>query len=165
MIKKEESGMNFVFEPGKMYSIEEDTFNNRITSKCGAKICDFIVYKDNKLHFVEAKSSAPRDKEELYSYTEEISQKFYDSLLVYIGVLFDRKNTASNNISPQMKNRKYLAGTIKFVLVIKGIPKSGLQDIKNVFEKAMRKFACLFSVEPPIIIMNDEQAKSKGWIG
>jgi len=164
MIMQEESGMNFAFEPGRMYSIEKDNFYNRITSKCGAKICDFIVYKDKKLFFVEAKSSAPKNKDELYSYTEEISQKFYDSLLVYIGVLFDRKNTVSHNIGHKMKNCKCLAGTIKFVLVIKGIPRSGLQDIKNVFEKVMRKFACLFSVEPPIIIMNDEQAKSKGWL-
>lgn len=163
MIKKLESNMNFIFDENIYYSIEEDNFYNKITSRYGAKVCDFIIKKEKDLLFIEAKSSAPKDKQELNIYIQEISQKFLDSILIYLGVVFERKNTISKNINNNMKNKKFLEGSIKLVIVINGLPKKSLQDIQNVFQKIMRKLVYIFSINS-IIVMNNEQAKSKGLV-
>lgn len=163
MLIKEESGMRFQFNEKYYYSIEEDSFYNKITSKHQAKICDFITIKNNELLLIEAKSSAPKNKEELTVYSNEIYKKFYDSLIIYIGVINDRKNTLSTTIGREMKDYKHIKKGIKLILIINNIPKNAIIEIKNVFEKVFRKLKYLFSIES-IIVINDQQAKSKGFI-
>jgi len=161
MVTKLESNMNFKFEKEYYYNIEEDSFYNKITSKYSAKVCDFITLIDSDLIFIEAKSSSPKDKEELESYMKDIYQKFLDSIMIYTSVLFDRKNTSSSNIIESMKKQSYLKKDIKLVLVINGMCKKALIDIKNVLEKSLRKLKYLFSISE-LIVINDVQAKSKG---
>lgn len=163
MINRHESNMNFIFDDSYYYSIEEDGFYKKVTSKYGAKVCDFITYKNENLLFIEAKNSAPQSKDELHAFANEVSQKFIDSIFIYIGVVYDRDNTPSNIITSQMNNRKLLESHIKLILVINGLPKKALQDIQNIFEKVIKKFKYIFSISS-ILILNNEQAKSKGMI-
>ena len=163
MINRNESNMEFTFEKNSYYSVEEDIFYSKLTSKYGVKISDFIVLKNNTLIFIEAKSSAPKNVEDLKSFCEDIYNKFLDTILVYVGVLNNRKNTISNNITNNMKNINVLKKEIKLMLIINGLEKKYLQDIQLVLEKSLRKLKYMFSIQS-LILMNDIQAKSKGFI-
>ncbi len=163
MITKNESGMNFLFEEAHYYSIEEDQFYSRITSKFGAKVCDFITIREDSLLFIEAKSSAPINREDLKQYTQDIHQKYVDSLLMYIATIHNRKNTISNILTSEMKKTGNLKKDIKLVLIINGFPKKNLQDLKNVFMKLLKKLNYIFSISG-FVLMNDEQARSRGLI-
>ena len=96
---KIESEMKFITDDFS-YIMEDDSFYKKMSSKYGTKDVDFIVTRNNKLLFIEAKKSSPIRLEE---YTNEIVTKFTDSLIIFIGILFDRKNTKSTIITEQMK--------------------------------------------------------------
>ena len=160
MIKKIESNMMFSFEKKYYYSIEGDDFYHKITSKYQAKICDFIIYKKNKILFIEAKSSAPKNRKDLDEFAEDIYQKFWDSLLIFIAIQNDRKNTISKNIGAILKQVS-LKNDIQLILIInnKAFKKANIIHLKEVLSKKMRKLIYLFSVE--LIVLNSEQAKSR----
>ena len=154
-----ESSMSFIL-PENSYRIDQDNFYNSKLLK-GVKDCDFIMYKDNQLLFLEAKTSAPRDLKE---YIEEITQKFRDSLLIYIAVIFNRKNTQSNIISNELSKKHLLKKPIKFILVIKNITKQHVIPIKDKLNIELRQFNRTFSIEENIIVINEVQARSKGLV-
>jgi len=163
MIERTESGMNFCFEENYYYSIEEEGFYDRITSKYGAKVCDFIVLREEKLLLIEAKSSAPKNSKELNRYVSDIYQKYIDSLIIYIAAIHNRKNTRSDSLATEMKKTSNLKKEIMLVLIINGFPKAYLQDIKNIFDQFFRKLNYIFSISG-FILMNDQQARSRGFI-
>ena len=163
MIIKTESNMDFQFEEKYYYSLEEDQFYNRITSKFGAKVCDFITLRGESLLFIEAKSSAPLNSDDLKKYTQDIYQKYLDSILLYTATIHNRKNTISNTLTSEMKKTVNLKKDIKLVLIINGFSKKNLQELKNVFIKLLRKLNYMFSISS-FVLMNDEQARSKGLI-
>lgn len=163
MLERAESGMKFEFDENYFYSIEEDVFYNTLTSKYYAKVCDFIVIKNRGLMFIEAKSSAPKDKEKLADYIRDLHQKFQDSLLSYVAVLHKRKNTRSKTMPAEMAKVSNLKADIKMVVIINGMKKAHLPELKALLERACRKLKFIFSVEA-VVVMNDEQARSREWI-
>jgi len=162
MIGRFESNMLFCFEKNYYYSIEEDMFYKKITSRYQAKVCDFIVYKEREILFIEAKSSAPKNKEDLNNFAQDIYQKFLDSLLIFIATKNDRKNTYSKNMSENLK-KVSLKSDIKLVLIINNMAKKDLSFLKEFLSRKMRKFLYIFSISD-IVVMNDLQAKSKNII-
>jgi len=154
-----ESSMDFILSENT-YKIDQDYFYNSKLLK-GVKDCDFIMYKENQLLFLEAKTNAPKQLDE---YIVEISQKFRDSLLVYIAVIFNRKNTQSTIISKELNKTHLLKINIKLVLVIKNIAKQYLVPIRDALNKELRCFNSAFSIEENVIVLNEEQARSKGLV-
>jgi len=75
---KYESGMNFILD-NYSYVMEDDIFYKKMSSKFGTKDVDFIIKRGNKLLFIEAKTSSPK---ELEDYITEIVIKFIDSLFI-----------------------------------------------------------------------------------
>ena len=157
---KVESGMNFIVDEFT-YIMEDDSFYNKISSKYQTKDVDFIIKRNSKLLFIEAKTSSPKV---LDRYTNEIVTKFTDSLIIFIGIILDRKNTKSSIISKEMKNINHLKNSILFVLIIKNAKKEYLAPISNILNKKLRKINIMFSIESSVIVMNETQAISRRFV-
>jgi len=157
---KNESGMNFILD-NYSYIMEDDSFYKEMSSKFGTKDVDFIIKRDDKLLFIEAKTSSPRKLEE---YIDEIVTKFIDSLFIFTGIVLNRKNTYSSIITPEMNKIRYLKGSIQLVLIIKNAEKSHLIPIRNSLQKKLRKIIQMYSLETSVIVMNEAQSKIKNFI-
>jgi len=162
-MKKIESNMLFEYNDENVYCIEDDSFYTKITSKYGVKVCDFILLKDNNLIFIEAKSSIPKNNNDKEEFTLDIKKKFMDSLILYLGVINDRKNTISRIIHKNMKNSNLFKKKIKLLLIVNNVEKGNLETIRDYLSIKLRDFIYMFSIEN-ILVINHEQAKSKGLI-
>jgi len=162
-MKKIESNMLFEYNDENVYCIEDDIFYTKITSKYGVKVCDFILLKDNNLIFIEAKSSIPKNNNDKEEFTLDIKKKFMDSLILYLGVINDRKNTISRIIHKNMKNSNLFKKKIKLLLIVNNVEKGNLETIRDYLSIKLRDFIYMFSIEN-ILVINHEQAKSKGLI-
>ncbi len=154
---KIESEMKFITDDCT-YIMEDDSFYKKMSSKYGTKDVDFIIKRDNKLLFIEAKKSSPK---ELEKYIDEIVTKFTDSLIIFIGILFDRKNTKSIIITEQMNQTGHLKKDIQFILIIKNAEKYHLIPIRTALNNKLRKLIQMFSIENNVFVMNESQAISK----
>lgn len=157
---KIESEMKFITDDYS-YIMEDDSFYKQMSSKYGSKGVDFIIKRDNKLLFIEAKKSSPKKLEE---YINEIVTKFTDSLIIFIGILFDRKNTKSIIITEQMNQTGHLKNDIQFILIIKDAEKSHLIPIRIALHNKLRKLIQMFSIENNVIVINENQAVSKNFL-
>jgi len=155
-----ESNMNFIIDEDNCYRIENDYFYNDISSKYGVKDVDFILLKENKIIFIEAKTSAPRD---LSEYNKDIKTKFIDSLMTFIAVLYKKQNTTPSNISNSLNKTTHLSKSIKFILIIKNIEKRHLAPIKDNLNRILKKEKRIFAIES-IIVLNENMAKSKSFV-
>jgi len=117
--------------------------------------------QNHKLFFIEAKTSSPID---LDKYTDDIVTKFIDSIWIYIAVIFDRKNTQSTVISPQMKKLEHLKSKISLLLIIKNAEKRHLPPIQEALNKKLKKEIRMFSLEQSVLVMNEVQAKSRNFV-
>lgn len=162
-MKKIESNMLFEYNDENVYCIEDDSFYTKITSKYGVKVCDFILLKDNNLIFIEAKSYIPKNNNDKEEFTLDIKKKFMDSLILYLGVINDRKNTISRIIHKNMKNSNLFKKKIKLLLIVNNVEKGNLETIRDYLSIKLRDFIYMFSIEN-ILVINHEQAKSKGLI-
>lgn len=157
---KIESEMKFITDDYS-YIMEDDSFYKQMSSKYGSKDVDFIIKRDNKLLFIEAKKSSPKKLEE---YINEIVTKFTDSLIIFIGILFDRRNTKSTVITEQMNQTGHLKNDIQFILIIKDAEKSHLIPIRIALHNKLRKLIQMFSIENNVIVINENQAVSKNFL-
>jgi len=157
---KIESEMKFITDDYS-YIMEDDSFYKQMSSKYGSKDVDFIIKRDNKLLFIEAKKSSPKKLEE---YINEIVTKFTDSLIIFIRILFDRKNTKSIIITEQMNQTGHLKNDIQFILIIKDAEKSHLIPIRIALHNKLRKLIQMFSIENNVIVINENQAVSKNFL-
>ena len=155
-----ESEMNFIVDE-YTYIMEDDGFYNSMSSKYATKDVDFIIKRGSKLLFVEAKSSSPK---KLDKYIESLYIKFLDSLIIFTGVLLDRKKTKSTAITKEMKRITHLKGDIQLILIIKNAQKRHLSPIRDELNKKLRKLKIMFSLENDILVLNEAQAVSKGFL-
>jgi len=157
---KNESGMNFILD-NYSYIMEDDIFYKKMSSKFGTKDVDFIIKRENKLLFIEAKTSSPK---ELEHYIYEIVIKYIDSLFIFTGIILNRKNTQSSIITPEMNKISHLKGSIQLVLIIKNIEKRHLIPIRDLLQNKLRKIIRMYSLESSVIVMNEAQSKNKNFI-
>jgi Holliday junction resolvase len=158
---KIESGMTFTFDNAFTYIMEDDKFYKKLSSKYGTKDVDFIIKRDDKLLFIEAKTSSPK---ELNEYISDIAMKFTDSIWIFVAILLERTNTQSICIPSQMKDLAHIKSKIQLFLIIKNAEKRHLGNIKNALTKKLRKEIQMFSLEPNVIVMNESQAENKKFI-
>ena len=132
--------MLFEYNDENVYCIEDDSFYTKITSKYGVKVCDFILLKDNNLIFIEAKSSIPKNNNDKEEFTLDIKKKIMDSLILYLGVINDRKNTISTIIHENMKNSNLFKKKIKLLLIVNNVEKRNLETMSGLFVDKMKRF-------------------------
>lgn len=155
-----ESGMRFgpLVKDDLFHLEKSDTYNN-LSSQI--KIAEFIYLKGETIFIFEAKSSSPQILEE---FVFEIRDKFLNSLMLFLSLRLNRfdKNADLSRKYLQLSLQKF---KVKFVLVINGHKKDWLPPIKDELSKKLKPLIQLLNLDPnPVIVLNDEMARTKNYI-
>lgn len=152
-----ESGLDFTFESSNLFLPEREGFYPTLAS-AGAKICDMIYLSSSgELWFIEVKSSSPRENRD---FVRDIKQKFVDSILIFIGTLHNRKNTAITDVPDFFHTNSPLQSKIRLVLIVKGHQLDWLPPLRDSLRKECRALERLFSLEETQVY-NEQLASSK----
>lgn len=157
-----DSKMSFRFSSDDAFHIEK----SKLVDSLGIKICEVVVRKDNKLVFIEAKSSFsnPANPVPYKKNIDEIVEKFRCSWLVVIGLFAKRPYPITDSLpgNLQCKNAAHLP--FSGVLILRDHPNDKLLEvdeaINQCFSKNERKLLCINSIK----VINGEMAKRFGII-
>ena len=126
-IKFEESGMNFVAHPQEqLFRIEKSKLYLDQLAPNKVKTVEFLLYKMNKLLFVEAKTSTPNyhncadsyEKKENYErFIGSIAQKFTDSISLYMSAVIGRQD--NSEFPTKMLESSVSKTEIRLIVIIK----------------------------------------------
>lgn len=166
-----ESGMRFgEYDEGQVFQLEKSRQYSEKLMPNGIKSCEFILRRNNKLYFVEAKKSCPKqivagsteEKVEKYKeYVHEIALKMRHSLTLYANILLERYSIEG---VPKLLKEKNLSDLeIRLVLVVKNAEKEWLEPFQDVFRKMLRDELRIWKI-PNFIIINEATAKEKHFI-
>lgn len=163
----EESGLSFgPFPPATIFHMEVAPLVSKM--KPSVKMVEFVWSKGEgsgqQLIFVEAKSSIPQGEEKLAAYMEAIREKFSNavSLLLAIG-LGRHGNIHDDSVSASFKGASLATAKVKFVLVVKGVPKEYLPPFNEQLQKCCKALMRLFRVEA-VVVVNEMGARKIGLI-
>ncbi|MDO4266288.1 MAG: hypothetical protein Q4C63_07520 [Eubacteriales bacterium] len=160
MIRIDESGMSFgPFDDSCIFWVEKSQLYNKVQNK-EVKSVEFILAENNKLQFVEAKSSSPRptldNKIKFEDFINEIALKFLHSInLYYSGIL--RRHEEINDIPDKIKIMDNSQVSIRCILVIKGHEIEWLPPIQVALNRKMISISSIWNFE--IAVMNDSMAE------
>lgn len=162
MVTITESGMTFgPFSEDQIYRIEKaDAY---IDLGEGVKAVEFVYrQRQDKLFFIEAKSSSPMPKGEKFeNYIGDIAEKFLHSFGLWLTLYLKRR---TDKISPNMLDIPVASHAFRFIfiLVINGHRKEWLPPIKAAIARQMMAEIKIWKHE--VIVINDEQARERGLI-
>ena len=116
-----ESGMNFgKYQEDNLFHIEKSKIYKDLGA--GIKTVEFVLrYNKNSIVFLEAKKSCPNAKNRYESeeYYSSVTEKFTDSLQIYLAALLDRYGDGEE-IGKELRNIHSMRNIrIKFILVVK----------------------------------------------
>ena len=156
-----ESGMTFGdFDKDDCFNIEKYELYKKSLSHLGFKTVEFVLYRHDKLLFVEAKPSL-RTEVNGNRFSDEvadISQKFMDALQIVCGLWHGgRKDKAKlpQSFSQFHKNGK----GIVFVLVVKDGKKKDLLTTSRAISRQLLRENRLWRFD--IKVLNEELAKNE----
>lgn len=171
MVIIQESGMKFgEYEDEQVFQLEKSSQYSQKLRMNGVKSCEFILRKDNKLYFVEAKKSCPRkitadsskEKTEKYKeYIRDIKLKMRHSLMLYANILLERYET--DNIPKPLREKNLSDMEIRLVLVVKDAEKEWLIPFQDVFRNALQDELKIWKI-PGVIIINEATARKYHFI-
>lgn len=172
----EESGMRFgEYNENQVFRIETSNQYTRSLRQNSIKSCEFILQRENKLYFFEAKSSCPRQiigdissterkkKKEAYDkFVEEIVLKMRHSLSLYGNILLKRytqDDVPNTMITPNLMDK-----TIYLIVVINtnGIwePEPELEDDLNLHLNDVMQ---IWKIQR-LLVISDHIAREKHFI-
>lgn len=159
MITFEESSMKFSFEEDKVYRIEK----SKLLGDVHLKATECVVSMNDKLVFIEAKTSAPRPqtKEDFDTYISDITEKFADSIEFLNAVLLrhSEESLPERVVDKDLKQVKY-----SFVLIIKKHELSWLPPVSDALKSSMRHVLKLWNVnDASLKVMNERMALDAGY--
>lgn len=166
-----ESDMQFgEYEEEQVFHLEKSNQYEEKLKSNGIKSCEFILRRDNKLYFVEAKTSCPRqiiadtseEKREKYNeYIQDIALKMRHSLTLYSNILLERYTKEG---VPELLREKNMSNLeIRLVLVVKNAEKEWLIPFQDVFRKVLRDELRIWKI-PSFSIINEATAREKRFI-
>ena len=150
-----ESGMDFIVD--NAFHIEKSDIYTKLNESI--KTVEFIRAKDDKLLFVEAKSSFPNPNNpksfvNFQSETDDICDKFVHSLNLYASILVGVNEQLMSDFNSA--DRVYL----DFVLVLNNFEKSWCVRIKDAITNQLRKSKCMAKIwKPEVSVINCEMAQ------
>ena len=171
-----ESGMQFgEYDENQVFQIEASEQYTRHLRQNGIKVCEFILRKGNRLYFLEAKSSCPRqilcgipsaeieEKKNAYDkFIEEIVLKMRHSLSLYGNILL--KRYSQDNIPDDMANSDLSEKDICLILVINTNgawePEPELEDDLNLHLNDVMK---IWKIQR-LLVISDQIAREKHFI-
>lgn len=162
-----ESDMVFgEYEEDNLFEIEKSNIYANVGS--GIKTVEFILkHKENDIIFLEAKKSCPNaqnrhesdEKEEKFEeYYSSITDKFVDSLQIYLAALMNKyADTSEIGINLMEKNLKNI--NFKFVLVIKSAEDlSWLAGPMAILKDRLMRYRKIWNIE--VAVLNPELARN-----
>ena len=162
MIRIDESGMSFgPFHASNVFWVEKSELYQKVRNR-EVKTVEFILAEDNKLQFLEAKSSSPRpvadNKIKFDDFIDEIALKFLHSInLHYSGIL--GRHEEINDIPDKIKLMDNSQVSIKCILVIKGHEMAWLPPIQVALNRKMISISSIWNFE--IAVINDSMAEKQ----
>ena len=157
-----ESGMEFSFPKGQVIALDKQKF---FLSLENVKACDFVVLLkvkfQERLYFIEAKSSAPAKEEPLNSYFKSVHAKYNHSLLLYTAALFNRTSNILDEWPEKFKTSDNLKLPVHFVLVVKNHKREWLMTLQDKMNFALRDITNAFFVNG-VVVYNEEGAQKRG---
>ena len=161
-----ESDMEFgEYKEKQVFRIEESKQYTEKLRQQSVRCCEFILLRDDRLCFIEAKTNYPdpingcSSKEKNERFREDIKkivEKMRHSLELYASILLNRY--PKDGISDEMKKIESLE--IRLILVIKNADKSWLVPLQDIFRKELKAEMHIWKI-PDFIILNEEQARKK----
>ncbi len=166
-----ESEMQFgKYEKEQVFQMEKCSQYTKTLMPNGIKSCEFILRRDHKLYFIEAKKSCPRQisaetpQEKIRKYNEYIQDivlKMRHSLALYANILLERYTAEGVPEMLREKNMSYLE--IRLVLVVKDAEKEWLVPFQDVFRKRLQDELRIWKI-PAFSIINEDTAREKHFI-
>lgn len=163
-----ESGMTFgPFPASCVFRIEKSSLYSSRFLSCGVKTCEFILRKNGKLLFIEAKTSCPNhddamsneEKRKKYDeYIHDIAQKMRDSLNMYASMLL--QSNESSELPKDMNTPNLCDIGIRFVLVVKNAKSDWLIHYPDILGKELRNEMKIWNI-PSFLVITEEKAREK----
>lgn len=157
----EESKMMFgEFDKEKVFIIEKSNLYKSLGK--GVKIAEFVLLQEsNKLIFLEAKSSSPRDDNKIKfdKFITDIVEKLRNALELFIsGNLEIAKDSKDDNIN-LLNISDFKNSRIKFYLVINGHHIEWLKPIQLALENELIVQRKIWNIE--VAVLNDTMAREE----
>ena len=155
-----ESGMDFIAD--NTFHIEKS--DSYLKLKDSIKTVEFIRAKDNKLLFVEAKSSFPKpnnpDNQEssakFQSEIEDICNKFIHSLNLYASIVI------GVNMQPLPDFQPAIEVSLNFVLIFNNFEHKWCVPVNKALTNQLRKSECIAKIwKPAVLVLNHETATKR----
>jgi hypothetical protein len=149
-----ESGMDFIAD--NTFHIEKSGIYTKL--KDSVKTVEFIRAKDNKLLFMEAKSSFPNpnSSESSVKFQSEICDicsKFVHSLNLYASIAIGVNEQLPPDFQPA------ISVSLKFILIFNNFEQKWCIPIKNALTNQLRKSECIAKIwKPTVFVINQETA-------
>ena len=166
-----ESGMQFgEYKEEHVFQLEKSDQYTKELRPNGIKSCEFILRRNNKLYFIEAKKSCPKqimedtpeEKITKYKkYIQDIALKMKHSLSLYTNILLERYEAKG---VPELLQEKNMSNIdIRLVLVVKNADKEWLIPFQDVFRKVLKDELKIWKI-PDFIIINEITAREKHFV-
>ena len=156
-----ESGMNFIAE--NTFHIEKSDIYTKL--KDSIKTVEFIRAKENKLLFVEAKSSFPNPNNpessvKFQSEIDDIYDKYIHSLNLYASIEIGvNEQLPPNFIKPAINV------SLQFVLIFNDFEQKWCIPIEKALTNQLLKSECIAKIwKPTVLVINHETATEQNLI-
>lgn len=161
-----ESEMNFgPFEETALFQIEKSKIYKDLGT--GVKTVEFILrYAEDSIIFLEAKKSCPnaanqneseKKKEKFEEYYTSITEKFIDSLQIYLTVILDKYENMSE-VGIRLKNIHSMRHIqLKFILVVKNAEDTWLAGPLAEIKARLLQIRKIWGIE--VAVLNEELAR------
>lgn len=155
-----ESGMSFIAE--NVFHIEKSNVYAKL--KDSIKTVEFISAKDDKLLFMEAKSSFPNPNNaessaKFQSAINDICDKFIHSLNLYASIAIGVNGQLPHDFKPAIKV------SLNFILIFNNFEQKWCIPIKKALTNQLRNSECIAKIwKPTVFVMNYEMASKRNFI-
>jgi hypothetical protein len=155
-----ESGMDFIAD--NTFHIEKSDIYTKL--KDSIKTVEFIRAKENKLLFMEAKSSFPNPNNpessaKFQSEIEDICNKFIHSLNLYASIAI------GVNIQPLPDFQPAIKVSLNFVLVFNNFEQKWCAPVEKALTNQLLKSECIAKIwKPTVLVINHKTAKEQNLI-
>ncbi len=162
MSLRKESSMSFILDDDCTIFIEDNIKESKIEK---VKTVEFISKKENKVSFVEAKTSFSKvnNENDFNKNIENIIEKYTTSLSLFHSALLGRFSNLEN-LTPYKKGRCRKYEYILF-LIIKNHKKEWLPHVLNKLKQSLKPLLEIWNIKDANVkVLNEDGARKQGLI-
>jgi len=158
-----ESCMDFspLFAEGKTFIIEDSKFHKIICGKVRTVECVYLC--DNKLYFIEAKSTAPTHKERYKDkYYEELFEKIQQSIDMLVSKEIDVNNDGYNEFPSCFNDSKFSDYKLIFLLIVTKSTRKDCLNIHRILIDKLRPLVKIWKIN--VRVLTGDEAIEDGFV-